>query len=119
MSIKRQVRYKYKDFKTSVQTIALPDWCMSPLFRLSMFAIIGFFGIAYILNMTSAATTGYEMQNLQTKADTLETDVQKLQVEIAENSSIISIAKRVENLHMAESANIKHFTLKSNTVAKN
>jgi cell division protein YceG involved in septum cleavage len=119
MSIKRQVRYKYQDFKSSVQTMALPAWFMSPLFRLSLFGVIAFFGIAYILNMTSAATNGYQIQTLQTKADTLETEVQKIEVEIAEHSSISSIAKRVENLNMVESANMKHFTLKNNAVAKN
>ncbi len=119
MSLKRQLQYKYQNFKFSVQTISLPNWLTHRGIRVSMLLLIFFFSGAYILNMTSSATSGYEMRVLEKQAQTLEMEVRKLEVEIADNSSMTSIASRLGQLNMVEASAINHLAAQHNSVAKN
>ena len=102
----------------SLQTISLPQWLTSKTARLGLFSVIFLFSIAYVVNTTSSATSGYQMHELEKKTQTLETEVQKLQVEIADNSSMNNIQSRLVKLNMTEAAGIKYFTLKNTAVAK-
>lgn len=119
MSIKRQLAYKYQNFRYSVQTMALPHWLTSPAMRLVLLFTILFFGIAYIVNITSAATSGYQVRTLEKETKELEVQVRKLEVEIADNSSITAIAAKIDRLNMVEASGIKHVSVKNNAVAKN
>ena len=119
MSIKRQIQFKYRNLLHSLQTIALPGWVTSRTARFGLVAIIFIFSAAYIFNTTASATSGYQMHELEKQTQTLETEVQKLQVEIADNSSMNSIQSRITKLNMVEASNIKYFSIKSATVAKN
>jgi hypothetical protein len=49
----------------------------------------------------------------------LETEVRKLQVEIADNSSMSSISSRLVKLNMTEVSSVKYLTIKNTPVAKN
>jgi hypothetical protein len=119
MSIKRQIRNKYQNFKFSIQTISLPAWLTSPAVRIGLFAVIFIFGGAYIFNISGSAMSGYQIKVLNDKTESLQAEVQKLEVQIADNSSINSIATRVAKLNMVESVGVaKQLALKNNEVAK-
>jgi cell division protein YceG involved in septum cleavage len=119
MSIKRQIQHKYRNFVHAIETIAVPAWVTSRTTRVSLLAVILFFGIAYIVNTTSSATSGYQMHELEKQKLSLETEVQKLQVEIADRSSMSSISSRLAKLNMVEASNIKYLIVKNTPVAKN
>ncbi len=119
MSLKRQIQFKYKNFITSLRAISLPKWVTSKSTRVILSLTIISFGIAYVLNTTSSATSGYEMNKLEKQVEALEIEVQKLQVEVASNSSIGNIQTRLTKLNMVEATGIKYFTLKNTAVAKN
>ena len=119
MSLKRQIQHKYNNLLNSLQTIRLPLWVTSRATRVALFSIILFFSIAYIVNPTASATSGYKMHELEKQTALLETEVQKLQVEIADNSSMSSISSRLVKLNMVEIGSVKYFTNKSAVVAKN
>lgn len=119
MSLKRQIQFRYKGMVRSLQTISLPKWLTSKTARLGLFSIIFLFSAAYIIKTTASATSGYQMHELEKKTQALETEVQKLQVEIADNSSMNNIQSRLVKLNMAEASGIKYFTLKNTAVAKN
>lgn len=119
MSIKRQIQFKYRSLARSLQTISIPRWLTSKTARLGLFSIILLFSIAYIINTTSSATSGYQMRELEKQTLSLETEVQKLQVEIADNSSMSSISSRLVKLNMIEASSIKYLTTKNMVVAKN
>jgi hypothetical protein len=119
MSLKRQLKYKYQNFQFSVRTMALPAWLTSPLVRLGLLFLILFFGLAYILNITSSANSGYQVRELEKNTQGLQMQVAKLEVEIAENSSINNIASRLGNLNMVAASGMKHLTVKNSAVAKN
>ncbi len=119
MSLKRQIQFKYKSLVRSLQTISLPEWLTSRTARVALVSIIFLFSIAYIINTTSSATTGYQMNELEKQTQALQTDVQKLQVEIADNSSMNNIQSRLAKLNMTEAVGIKYLTGKNTVVAKN
>ena len=102
----------------SLQTISVPRWLISKTARLGLFSIIFLFGFAYIIKTASSATAGYKMHELEKQTQALETEVQKLQVEIADNSSMKNIQSRLVKLNMIEAAGIKYFTVKNTEVAK-
>ncbi len=114
----------------SLQTISLPKQLTShrhggaPLHsggkttRLALFSIIFLFSFAYIIKTTASATSGYQMHELEKQTSALETEVQKLQVEIADNSSMNNIQSRLAKLNMIEASGIKYFTVKNTEVAK-
>lgn len=118
MSIKRQIQFKYRDMIRSVQTVSVPAWLTSKATRLSLFSIIFIFGIAYIVNTAASATSGYKMHELEKQTAALEEEVQKLQVEIADNSSMNSISSRLVKLNMVEAGNLAYFGSNNTSVAK-
>ena len=118
MSIKRQIKYKYQNIKFSLLSMSLPSWLTSRAMRIGLLSIIFIFGGAYIFSISGSATAGYELTLLNNRTESLKAEVQRLEVEIADNSSIHSIATRVGKLHMVASAGVKHLSLKNNEVAK-
>ncbi len=119
MSIKRQLQFKYQNLLHSLQTISLPSWMTSRTARLAVLSVIFIFSIAYIINTAASATTGYQVNELEKQTATLQNDVQKLQIEIADNSSINNISSRLAKLNMVEVSNVKYLSVKNTAVAKN
>jgi hypothetical protein len=119
MSLKRQIQFKYQNLMHSLQTISVPAWLTSRTARLGLFSVIFIFSIAYIINTAASATTGYQVHELEKQTATLQTEVQKLQVEIADSSSINSISSRLVKLNMVEGNNVKYLITKNTVVAKN
>lgn len=119
MSIKRQIQFKYQNLVHSLRTMRLPEWVDSKGLRVGLLAIIFLFSAAYIINTTSSATSGYQMRELEKKTEALENEVQKLQVEIADNSSMNSIQSRLAKLNMVDASGVKYLTVKNTAVAKN
>ncbi|HSR88894.1 MAG TPA: hypothetical protein VLK22_00650 [Candidatus Udaeobacter sp.] len=119
MSIKRQIKFKYLGLIDSLQTLSLPRWLNSGTTRFGLLVIIFFFGIAYVVKTTASATSGYQVHELEKQTASLETEVQKIQVEIADNSSINNISSRVAKLNMVEVSGVKYLAIKNMAVAKN
>ncbi|TSC84767.1 MAG: Uncharacterized protein G01um101413_151 [Parcubacteria group bacterium Gr01-1014_13] len=119
MSIKRQIQFRYRSFIHAIETISMPQWLTSKTTRFGLLAVIFLFSIAYIVNTTSSATSGYQMHKLEKQKLALEIEVQKLQVEIADNSSMSSISSRLVKLNMTEVSSVKYLTVKNTPVAKN
>ncbi len=118
MSLKRQIQFRYQGMVRSLQTINVPRWLTSKTARLGLFSIIFIFSFAYIIKTTSSATSGYQMNELEKQTLVLEIEVQKLEVEIADNSSMNNIQSRLVKLNMIEAVGIKYFTVKNTEVAK-
>ena len=118
MSIKRRFQYQYRNFIQSIVTIRLPNWLACKGMRLCLLLFIILFGAAYVFKTTSSASTGYQMSDLEQRAQELEMENKKLEIEIADNSSMQSIHKRLSGINMVTIANIQYFDSKENKVAK-
>ena len=118
MSIKRQISYKLRTVAAAFQSDLLPAWVFSPVVRLGLCAIIVSFGAAYVVNITASATSGYQMRLLEKQASALELDVRRLEVEIADNTSMASIAARVQKTQMTEVTDVKFLASANSAMAK-
>lgn len=119
MSLKRQIQFKYKNFIASLRSFSLPKWMFSKSTRIILSLLVVIFGVAYVLNTSSSATSGFAMHKLEKEVEALQIEVQKLQVEVASNSSIGNIEFRLTKLNMVPAGNIKYLSVKNTAVAKN
>ncbi|MEK7680984.1 MAG: hypothetical protein AAB348_02990 [Patescibacteria group bacterium] len=118
MSIKRQIQFKYQNFIKGIQCLSLPRWVDSLAIRVVVVAVLFVVGVAYIVKTASSATSGYEMTKLEKQVVALENDIQKVQIEIADSSSIKNVQSRLVKLNMVPANGFKYLTTKS-SVAKN
>jgi len=118
MSLKRQLEYKYRNLVNKCRAIYLSSWITSKAMRIILVLLIVGVGSAYVLKITSSATSGFEMHKLENQVDALDKDIQKIQIEIAENSALPSIQARLATLDMTEASNISYINSKDTAVAK-
>lgn len=118
MSLKRRIEFKYNHFVNAIRCFKLPVWLDTKAVRIVLVGIIVFVGSAYIIKTTTSATSGYEMHELEKQAASLDSDIQKTQIEIADYSSINSIQSRLAKMNMVAVGNIEYFNNKDMAVAK-
>jgi hypothetical protein len=118
MSLKRQLAFKYRNLINSCRAIYLSSWLTSKTMRVIFVFLIVVVGSAYVIKITSSATSGFEMHKLEKQVEALDKDIQKIQIEIAESSALPSIQARLAGLNMAEASVINYISLKDTAVAK-
>ena len=118
MSIKRQLQYQYRHFTQAIYTWQLPRWLICPATRLLLLLVMVVFGSAYIVKTAGSAASGYKIYDLENQASALESDIKKLEVEIADNSSLFSIQKRLPNVNMVTVGKVTYFDANEKVVAK-
>jgi len=117
MSIKRQLQFRYRGFVNYLRSLSLPAWVDGPAIRVMIVGAIVVMGAAYILKTTSSATGGYELDKLETQVSSLQAEIQKIQIQIADNSSINSIQSRLATMNMVDAGSIKYMDLSAKDVA--
>ncbi|MFZ2190264.1 MAG: hypothetical protein WA057_03670 [Candidatus Magasanikiibacteriota bacterium] len=106
------------DYKTMrEQKMDVRHWLLSTSFRMTLLVLIGVFGIMYVVQTSSASTTGYEMRDLEKQIQILEQDNQRLEFEIASNRSMKSIQSRLQGTSLVMADNVEYATLVGTAVA--
>lgn len=118
MSFKRRFQYRYANLLAVLRSIRMFNWMFSGRTRGVLFAILAVFGILYIVKTTSFASTGYEINNLEKQVDQLENEIQKINIEVADFSSINNIKTRLSGLDMVTAEKIKYLQPKQEEMAK-
>ena len=118
MSLKRQLQYKYQNLISGIRYVSLPKWIDSFAIRLIFLGFLLIFGTAYIIKTASSATSGYEFTKLEKQVAAMENDIQKVQIEIADNSSIKNVQSRLVKMNMVAANGFKYLSTKA-SVAKN
>ncbi len=118
MSIKRQLQFQYRHFIQAIYTWQLPRWLTCPATRLLLLLTVVIFGSAYIVKTASSAAGGYKIYDLENEISFLESDIKKLEVEIADNSSLYNIQKRLSNVSMVAVGKITYFDAMDKAMAK-
>ncbi len=118
MSFKRQLQYKYAHVRNALLSWSLPSWLYSRIFRFVLIAIIAVVGCSYIVKTTASATSGYDLHTLEKKVGELQTEIQKVEIRIADNSSIRSVRARLTGLRMTEIHDMKYLTARNTAVAR-
>ena len=118
MSIKRQFQYQYKNFRDAVYSLELPTWVNCRAVRASLIIITLFFGSAYVIKTASSASSGYEIHRLENKTQVLQQEISKLEVDLADQSSLITINKRLKEANMISIGSLSFYQNGSQTVAR-
>lgn len=107
MSLKRRIENQYQHFTFALQTIALPEWFNSSLVKAGLGSLVVLFGVLYLLQTSTTANGGYEIRNLEKQTDALTTEIQKVEIAVAEEGSMPNIQKRLSSVDMVAVENIK------------
>lgn len=118
MSLKRQLQYQCRHFIQAIYTWQLPRWLTCPATRLLLLLAVVIFGSAYIVKTASSAASGYKIYDLENEISSLESVIKKLEVEIADNSSLYNIQKRLPEVNMVAVGKITYFDANEKVVAK-
>lgn len=101
MSLKHKIQFQFRYFIQAMVTWRLPAWLTCPATRWLVILLIIFFGSAYIIKTASSAADGYKISELEEQTRGLQLDIKKIEVGIAENSSMLSIQKRLAGMDLA------------------
>ena len=102
MSFKRKIQYQYRNFLHAIYSWRLPAWLTCPAARIGIIFLIVVFAFGYIVKTASSAATGYQIYSLENKVYDLETDIKKMEIDIADASSMTSIQKRLSSVKMVK-----------------
>jgi len=118
MSIKRRFENQYHRIISSASNISIPSWMLNGVFRMSMIVLVAIAGVGYISKISTLATGGYQLRDLENQVATLNVDIQKTQVDIASNSSLTNIESRLSKIKMVQASDIKYFNVLTSEMAK-
>ncbi len=96
----------------------LTHFMVSASFRFGLIMFIGAFGFLYIWQINSVSTKGYEISDLEQQIKQLEQENRKIDVHIAEYSSMQSIQARLANADLVPVDNVEYITLVGTAVAQ-
>ena len=118
MSFKRQIKYQYQQITTYVETFALPEWVGGLQVRLILVGLAMVLSVIYVCETSSAATSGYKMHDLENQVGQLQSEIQKVQVQIADESSMVRLEQRLNGSGMVAVGQVKYLTPVESVVAK-
>ena len=102
MSLKRRLENQYQQFTYAVKTIALPAWIDNSLVKVGLIGVVALFGVLYLLQTSATAAHGYEIHSLEKQVDAMASEVQKVEIAIAEESAMPNIERRLSAINMVK-----------------
>ncbi|MFH1292250.1 MAG: hypothetical protein ABIH87_03560 [bacterium] len=118
MSFKRKVQMQYRYFIQSLFSFRLPSWLSCMATRVVLLLIIILFGSAYIVKTATTASSGYKIQDLEKQVYALHEDITRLEVNLADYSSMASIQERLTGSNMVVVSEVKYHDSDRQTVTK-
>jgi len=118
MSLKRKFQSQYRHFTQAIFTWRFPLWLTCPATRIILILLIVIFSSAYIFKTASSAASGYQINELEKELYKVESDIKKIEVEIAINSSMSSIQNRLSGSNMVAVDKIGYYSLEDIVVVK-
>jgi len=113
MSYQRRLQAHYNNLIHAVCTISLPTWVTGRTVRVGLMGMVMFLSVAYLLQINSAATRGYEAHELEKQVTELSTQVQNLEIKIADAGSMNNIQKRLQNMNLVTAEQITRYNAKA------
>lgn len=100
------------------QRVAVQTLLVSTSFRIFLIILTVVVGILYVIQTTGVSTKGYQISELEHQLGALEHETKKLDVQIAEHSSIQSIETRLAELQMVPADKMVYLSSGAAQVAK-
>lgn len=108
MSIKLQLKYRFRSVRQFVESFTMPSWVFSGWTKSVMASLILVVGVGYMFQINSLSTSGYVVNNLEKKLASVNDDIQKLNSELASAQSLGSVQARVGSLSMVTASQIQY-----------
>lgn len=109
MSLKRKITYQIDSLRNYLYNLELPNWFSSRSMRLVLSFSVVVFAAGYVYQISSTAVSGYTINDLQKQVETLQKDIQKVEVEQADYGSMKNIQSRADSLGMVALANPEYY----------
>ena len=111
-------KYKNKQQTRRERRLAVKRWLVSTTFRVGLLAVMGVFGVLYVIQMSSVSTKGFIISDLQKEMQTLENETRALDVEIAKHRSMASIQARLKDMDLVAANYVEYITQVGSVVAR-
>lgn len=118
MSLKRKMYYHINNLKNFWFNFALPNWLNSSFFKFALTTCIFVFTIGYVYQISSIATSGYKIHDLEVQIKELKREIQKIEVENADFGTMKNIQTRLDSLNMVAVVDIEYYNNLDSMVAK-
>ena len=118
MSIKRQIQSHYKNLLNSIHSIELPAWLTSLPLRVGLAMIVVMLSLAYVTQVSDAATTGYQINDLEKRVSNLSEEIQGLEIKVAYNSTLSSIQTRLSSTNMIAVTKVNYLSVSGAAMAR-
>lgn len=118
MSFKRKIQYQFRHFMQAIFSLSLPYWLVSKTTRVILVAVVVFGGLGHIIQTTSTSSSGYRISELETEIIVLEDEISRIQIDIANDSSLTTIEQRLKELDLVEVKKISYYEEEKQIVAK-
>lgn len=109
--LKRKINYKLGELKTFFLSFRMPNWFGYKIFKLGTLVVLVLLIGGYVVKISSTAVSGYEIHDLEEQAQGLEKEISKLEIELADYSSLKNIETRLANMDMVEVEKISYVSL--------
>jgi len=98
--------------------IANRKWVLSNTVRLTLLGLIGILCVVFLTKIGSVSTKGFEMKDLEIQKQELETETRRLEVQIAQYRSILSVNERLASMNMVSVDNPEYLNVAGSEVAR-
>jgi hypothetical protein len=110
MPLRKKISYQTRYFLQAVFSWSLPEWSKSTIFRLGLLSFLGVLSVLYVVQMSKAAVSGYQIHALEEKVALATKEKERLDVAILEQSSLSNLNKRIDQLQMVPAQNVAHLS---------
>lgn len=100
------------------ESLQLPTWLTNVPVRIVLCMLLVVVSSVYVVHMSSASVSGYELQKWEKKVQALSDEEQQLKVKIADMDSLSHLQKRLHEVSMVPVEQVKVIKDKDRAVAK-
>jgi len=108
--LKRKINYKLSEIKTFFLSFRMPKWFGYKIFKLGTLMVLVLLIGGYVVKISSTAVSGYEIHDLEEKVGSLEKEISKIEIELADYGSLQNIEIRLASTDMIEVNKISYVT---------
>lgn len=95
----------------------IEQFLLSTGFRIGLLSLTVVLLTCHVLKMSSISTQGYEISALQNRIQTIEEEKQRIDIDIARQSSMEHIQNKVQEMHFVPIEKPQYITVHGMTVA--
>lgn len=109
--------YCYQQKTIREQKLAVKRWFLGASCRVLICGLMIIFGFLFVWKTSSVSTKGYEMNEFEKQSQTLEQENERLELAVAETSSLKNIEEKIAQLGLVSADQVEYAALPGTAVA--